>query len=219
MVQVDSDHYSSKYQTAERFQLYYHLFKTIIDLNPVNALEIGIGSGVLTHLLRQNGVIVTGADFDPSLKPEIIADIRKLPFEEDVFDTVIASQVLEHIPFSDVNVALKEMCRVAKRYCIITVPFNQHNVTFYCSTKVNKYLGFRGLLNRIIDKYGSFCVNYGISKSSTTFVADGEHQWEIGYRDYPIDSVRSVILEYAEIISEFRIPLSPYHYLFVLKKR
>lgn len=217
MVQVDSDHYSAKYQSPERFQLYYHLFRTVMDLSPSAALEVGIGSAVVTNLLRQNGVEVTTADFDPALRPDVVADVRNLPFEDDAFDVVIASQVLEHIPFTDLKLAMGELSRTARNYCVISIPFNRHNFTLYCELRINRYLRFRGGLNRLLDRYGKFYLNLGISRSRKSFVADGEHQWEIGYKEYPLIRVRETFAAFGQVVREFRVPLSPYHYVFVLR--
>lgn len=61
--------------------------------------------------------------FNSSKEKFIDADIKKLPFEENCFDTIILTQVLEHIdePFH----ALNEIKRVLKKdgVLILSVPF------------------------------------------------------------------------------------------------
>lgn len=218
MVQVSEQHYNSQYQSAERFQLYYHTFNSVVKLKPSCVLEIGIGSGVLTHLLRQNGICVTSADYDERLKPDVIADIRCLPFADNSYDVVLASQVLEHIPYDDVKLAYDEMCRVTKHYCIVSVPYNQHNLTIYANLKINKYLYFGGSLNRLLNKYGRIYLNFGVSRFLKNFIPDAEHEWEIGYKEYPLKRVREMFGARAKILEEYRVPLSPYHYVFILEK-
>jgi ubiquinone/menaquinone biosynthesis C-methylase UbiE len=50
------------------------------------------------------------------------ADLTLLPFEDEVFDVVICSEVLEHIP--DNKAAISEIVRVLKRgkYLVVSVP-------------------------------------------------------------------------------------------------
>jgi len=51
---------------------------------------------------------------------DIIAPGHELPLEDDSFDFVLASHVIEHIP--DPIAALKEWARVARRYIVLVVP-------------------------------------------------------------------------------------------------
>ena len=51
---------------------------------------------------------------------DIIARGHELPLEDDSFDFVLASHVIEHIP--DPIAALKEWARVARRYVVLVVP-------------------------------------------------------------------------------------------------
>jgi len=64
--------------------------------------------------------------FQTSKEKFVDADIKQLPFESDSIDTIILTQVLEHIdePF----VALKEIKRVLKKdgILILSVPFIYH---------------------------------------------------------------------------------------------
>jgi len=52
------------------------------------------------------------------------SDVRKLPFEDDYADYIIASEILEHIPLQDLNNTLREWVRVLKPggKMIITCP-------------------------------------------------------------------------------------------------
>jgi SAM-dependent methyltransferase len=51
---------------------------------------------------------------------DVVAEGDELPFEDDEFDFILASHVIEHMP--DPIRALHEWCRVAERYVFLVVP-------------------------------------------------------------------------------------------------
>jgi SAM-dependent methyltransferase len=63
------------------------------------------------------------ADVDAEKKPDVIADIQALPFRAGVFDSVKATEILEHVP--DPLAALRECRRVVRPsgHVVITAPF------------------------------------------------------------------------------------------------
>lgn len=98
-------------------------YRDIIDpfLDKEWILDVGCGEGVLGRHLR--GTMV-GVDSDMiALKKAkdnelaIKADIERLPFKSDIFDGIIAKDVLEHLlhPLISVN----EFCRVLKKEGIV----------------------------------------------------------------------------------------------------
>lgn len=212
-------HYSFGNVPPHRFQLYYWILHEALRL-PVQVIgEIGIGSAVVSHVLSFNGKSVIKIDFDSSLTPNVTADVRRLPFRRESFDLVIASEVLEHIPFDDVSTALSELSYITKRYLIISVPYNQDHVELYLNIKINRYLYLGGRLNRLIRRLFPFHLSFGKDLSNVEFRFDGEHHWEIGYKGYPIDRIRELLSTRFSLVRELRVPLSPYHFIFVLEKR
>lgn len=69
-------------------------------------LDIGARAGEHTEYFP-NAVSI---DIDPDRKPDIVADARELPFQENTFEGIVCSEVLEHIP--DPARAIAEMRRV-----------------------------------------------------------------------------------------------------------
>ncbi len=100
------------------------------DMVGESALDVGCGTGYLLHVLssRHPEFALTGVDFiiDEETRKRAAgisfreANIETLPFEDDAFDTVICTHVLEHI--LDFRGALAELRRVAKKRVIIVVP-------------------------------------------------------------------------------------------------
>lgn len=59
---------------------------------------------------------------DPDVRKFIkVGDIRKIPFPDQSFDMVLCKDTIEHISEKDIDKAVMELCRVSKRYVLISV--------------------------------------------------------------------------------------------------
>lgn len=91
-------------------------------------LEVGCNFGIVLAWCGGQA----GVDLNPHnialariLAPKrkfLVADVRRLPFQDGEFDTVMLPDILEHLYWADVPEALKEASRVAQRKVLITVP-------------------------------------------------------------------------------------------------
>ncbi len=99
--------------------------------NPRILLDVGAGPGtLLSYFNDSSATSLFGIDKSRYIlkeavknKPEVPfvnADAVHLPFKDKSFDMVMAIEVLEHL--HDYRRALKEMKRVSRSYCLITVP-------------------------------------------------------------------------------------------------
>jgi SAM-dependent methyltransferase len=102
--------------------------KTIKDLMKKyaceNILEIGCGRATLRHLPNYLGLDFSVEALKQSgLDTLIFADITKrIPLPDNSQDAVLSRFVLLHIPFSDIEKAVKEISRVAKNVVILKEP-------------------------------------------------------------------------------------------------
>ena len=62
-----------------------------------------------------------GVDFNPDVHPDVVADAKELPYEDNTVDEIYASHVLEHLTWDDGMKALKEWYRVLKPGGMLTV--------------------------------------------------------------------------------------------------
>lgn len=88
-------------------------------------IDIGCGNGFLLDKLKERGYTrIYGSDIANQMKdktiPFIKANIEKLPFKDNEFDTVICNHTIEHIIHS--YKAANELKRVAKNKVIINTP-------------------------------------------------------------------------------------------------
>ena len=207
--QVKKEHYSKRdYDNFESFISYYYQTRCLLDYSDEieNILEIGIGNKTLTNYLKEYGFNTTTCDYAADLKPDKVADIRKLPFSDEEFDAVVAFEVLEHIPFTDFDIALKELRRVSKKYVIISIP----NSTSYIEWKI------KFSLPKIRDKQSYFKFQI---PNFLTRQGKSNHKWELNKKNFPSKKIRNVIMKSGlEILNEFEPKLNLGHHFFFMKK-
>ena len=110
------------YRAQER-----HLGRVLQGLDFENFLDVGCGFGRVARLIGERA---TGFGLDLSLDQLRRAkgfagghgwargDAESLPFRDAVFDLVLATEVLMHVPPENVRSALGEMVRVARRHVV-----------------------------------------------------------------------------------------------------
>ncbi len=117
-------------------QLIGNFYTALLDLakdaKPDSVLDVGCGEGFTLERFHNEkiGKKLVGIDFlDTAIKigkkERPYLDLRQgniydIPFKDSSFDLVICSEVLEHV--DDPKKALKELARVTKKYCLLSVP-------------------------------------------------------------------------------------------------
>lgn len=108
------------------------VLKTILQVIPSDVetiLDIGCGDGYITNVLNEK-YKVTGMDISAEALKYIEGDtamgnITDIPFPNNKFDLVMVNDVLEHIPEEEYPKALRELCRVTRKYVLVTVPHEE----------------------------------------------------------------------------------------------
>src|SRR5258708_16302348 len=108
------------------------LIKTIQPLHLESILDVGCGEGFTLNKLKAAGIgkKLEGIEYlDEAIKlgkkyhPDIVikkGTIYDLPYKDNSFDLLLCTEVLEHLEYP--KKALKELVRVTKRYCLLSVP-------------------------------------------------------------------------------------------------
>jgi len=169
------DYFKKTYINLHRWTSYYYQISTISNIvdglgeeTKISILEIGIEKKItnacLAWLFESYGanVVIRTLDIDPSLKPDIIADVRCLPFNSDSFNSVLAFEVLEHLPFNDAILSLKEIKRVAKNYIILSLP--HASLGFSLAVKLPKFLSLRTFSIFVIFPYHGEIIKFIIGR-------------------------------------------------------
>jgi len=183
---------------------HWHQADTVASACPPGAsvLEVGPGNGHTTWLMRNSGLSVTTLDYDARLRPHVQGDATALPFADAAFDCVLAAEVLEHLPFTDVPNALASIRRVTMQSAVITLPAPM--------------IGAATLLN--VPRRGPFRGAIGLPLW-TPHRWDGQHHWELGRFGYSHWRVRRLFRNAGfRIVRHFRPSASLYAYFFVLER-
>jgi hypothetical protein len=144
-----------------------------------NVLEIGPALGFVTSLLVNIGYQVTTLDRGPRSfafpnVPHLERDICGLRSDEIAgHDAILCCETLEHIEWERVGSILATFRQSGAKYLIVSVPYMgfQVFVELYANTStLRQHFSMKKLLWR------------------KDFEAEppGGHQWEIGYRGYPL---------------------------------
>lgn len=200
-----SPYLKQDYNSKKRWMSYWFQIDEILETKPKKILEIGTGSGAVNDYLRRAGYKITVCDIDKKLKPDVIADVKNLPFKENEFDFILCAQVLEHMPFSDFQLSLKNLFRVTKRWVLITLP-DYSIFNFFISFKL---IPFIPKITKTIKV-----------KLPVKHIFDGNHYWEIDKKGYPLKKIKSAIKQAGfKIVKNYTPDENPYHHFFVLSKR
>ena len=127
--------------------VYYHrLVKLLADVDFAGkkVLDAGCGYGLPSYVVRRGygAAYVAGLNINPGQLEEarkvfdryqgdvvfINADMRAMPFADNSFDVVLATDVLEHI--KDLGAALDEVSRVLKPGGVIAVSLPSENLLY-----------------------------------------------------------------------------------------
>jgi len=208
--QVDKAHYDfSKYINKGRWNSFYHQIDEIIKVEPKSILEIGAGTGITKCILKDIlHYYYESMDIDEELHPDFVGSVMEMPFVDRQYDVVACFQVLEHLPFDNLEKALSELLRVANKAVIISLPDAEPVIKI--QIQIPRFI--RGLLIRVpLTQLKQHTFN-------------GQHYWEINKKGYELDKIITAIKKTATpfnfiIEKEYRVFENPYHRFFILKKR
>ncbi|MEI6970795.1 MAG: methyltransferase domain-containing protein [bacterium] len=196
-------YFTQGYLNEGRFVDYHYAYRLAMDDRPSRVLEIGPGNGLLSWLLRKSGCNVTTLDIDPSVCPDVLGSVEAVPFRDSAFDAVVCVEVLEHLPLDSFAAAMKEIRRVTRRRCVLSLPH------------VGRYWMFLGQLPLV----GNVCGSIHLPQlHPPDFTDHPEHYWSIGTRgasDRKID--RSLMAAGFIIRRSFRPLANKCHKFFLLE--
>ncbi len=202
--QVGKEHYDvRRYNRKYVWLNYWYQIQAVLKLEPHKVLEIGPGNKTVTNILKKADVEVVTVDIDPALEPDVVASASGLPFENNSFDVILCSEVLEHLPYDEFKQALQELRRVTRRYVVLGLP--------------NAGLVFQLVLRLpFLPQLTAF---FKLPFFWKKHVFNGEHYWETGKSLYPLSRIRQDLNACGfKILNEQINYDDPKHWILVLEK-
>ncbi|MFH1523297.1 MAG: class I SAM-dependent methyltransferase [Patescibacteria group bacterium] len=204
--QVNKNTYNfENYCYLERWHSYWHQLKEILERNPKNILEIGVGDKVIANYIRHNtNIDYQSADIAADLNPDIVCSVDSIKSEDGAYEMVCAFEVLEHLPFDKFDKSLRELRRVSKRYVIISLPHWGRHFSLDIKMPFIKRIKCQFKFNLLPIKHKF----------------NGQHYWEIGKKGYSLKKIKKIIFNAGFDIKKDYIAFhSPYHHFFILEKK
>jgi len=204
MKQVNKEHYDfSRYSYPDRWGSYFYQLKEVLDTKPSSILEVGVGDKVFGSFIKNNtDISYKSLDIASDLNPDIVAPITETGLPPESFDVICAFEVLEHIPFDQFETALKEMSRISKKHIIISLPHFAPPIQFLLKIP---------LLPKIC-----FALKVPFPKKH---IWNGEHYFEIGKKDYPLNRIIESIKKFGTLEKHFVPFENQYHHFFIIRKK
>ncbi|RYH00253.1 MAG: class I SAM-dependent methyltransferase [Alphaproteobacteria bacterium] len=213
--EIHQDYYRfSEYVSLDRFNTYWYQINEVLNLQPKNVAEIGVGTGVVKYLIEGVGVPVTTIDINEKLRPDVVSSITSAAaaLNAQTFDVVLCSRVFHHIPFSDVESALENIWQLSNKYAVLVLAAEDFRIysAFRVTAKREKFfsLPLPLFLKRIILK---------VTKEHSSYY---HNLWKINSsRSSGKNEVNSLIGSRFSILKCYPVPTNHGHVIYVLKKK
>jgi SAM-dependent methyltransferase len=107
----------------------YSSIRKLIPKDVNSIIDIGCGNGLITNKLNSEFEI-TGVDrsakaLELVTTHKIQASCDNIPVENNSFDLVLSSELLEHLDDSTFSNTISEINRISNKYILISVPFEE----------------------------------------------------------------------------------------------
>ncbi|MDI6602617.1 MAG: methyltransferase domain-containing protein [Patescibacteria group bacterium] len=180
---------------------YFFIIKEVIEFNPKNILEIGAGSEVVKNCLKNFVEDYKVMDVNQKLNPDILSDLRELkPELKEKFDCLICAEVLEHMPFDDLEKNLRNISQYLRKAgkALVTTPHREKRIAIISPLSHQKPL--------------MICLPPGIHTPKGYYyrwlkrkkiTKDPHHCWEIGMDGIKKNDVEKIIKKVGFDIEKF----------------
>jgi ubiquinone/menaquinone biosynthesis C-methylase UbiE len=165
---------------------------------------VGVGSGFVSREISEEGIDVATVDVDARLNPTFVGSIRALPLQSKSVDVALCCQVLEHLPFSELETCLSELLRVATTGLVLSVPDQTPCFRALATTPYRHLFSIVREAPKLVSPSGA--------------VIGREHFWEIGANEMKVEHFTAAIEGAgARGYHTYRVFENPYHRFFVIR--
>lgn len=173
---VEAGEYARRLSVSGFVNAYYQL-RDVLSFAPRRVLIVGVGVGLEPLILREKfGLEVTTYDVDGRFGPDVVGSVHDMrAFADKQFDVVVASHVLEHLPFAYFDRCVDELARVA-HHAVVYLPYAGRHLELKLTwaQRVREYAARLRIppLRRIAGDKAE--------------LQEGHHYWEAGYPGFSL---------------------------------
>jgi SAM-dependent methyltransferase len=154
---------------------HYHVLRDLLASDAGDVLEIGTGDGIVRRSAEPMVASYRVLDINPNLEPDYLGDLRQ-PDERLIgsFDSVIATEVMEHLPFADMPASLANIwawMRPGGR-AFVSVPHRKSSVAIVTPKQTLRTVRFPNGMISLSELYNRLV--------RRQIWIDPNHVWEIG---------------------------------------
>ncbi len=144
VVSFDRAEIWENYDSEKSITLKTAIVKEYIPDGINTIIDVGCGNGIITNLLSEE-YDITGVDLSPIALSyvkgkKIVSSSDSVPVEDQSFDMVFSSEMLEHLPDEVLSQTALEFKRIAREYILVTVPNHEHLATSYVKCRKCSYV-------------------------------------------------------------------------------
>ena len=127
-------------ETEPHFNWYYHQAKLVYEKcdRTDQILEIGVGTGLLSDMLKKRGWNVRTLDIDEHKRPDYCVSALDFDYKAHQVDIVLAFEIFEHIPFETFKKVIKKISESGVKSLYFSLPWNERKA-FGLSVKLPKF--------------------------------------------------------------------------------
>ncbi len=213
---IPRDYYDfSFYVSKVRMITYWHQANEILAKKPDKILEVGIGNGIVTNIIKAYDIDTTTADINELLNPDKVVSITELSksFEKGEYPFVLCARVLQHLPFSEFDKALSQLRHVTSKHLLLTLPVETLRLYFQFRITGRKSIALSIPFPLIAKRLLQFVFRLDDNSKAQNF-------WKINQKsEVSMTNIREVIQNYFNIEKAYQVPEDMSHAFFVLTKK
>jgi SAM-dependent methyltransferase len=154
---------------------HYHVVQDLLASAPQSVLEIGSGDGVVRRCVLPMVPTYSVFDINARLEPDYVGDLKRGDAGlAGRFDAVVATEVMEHLPFVDLPACLANLCAWLRPggHAFVSLPHRKSSVTVLTPRQRLHTWRFPNGLLSLSEAYNRFVRG--------RIWIDPNHCWEIG---------------------------------------
>lgn len=161
------------------FRWYYHQAKMVYVLSERSEaiLEVGVGTGLLSDMLKKRGWNIKTLDIDEGKHPDFCANALDFDYRAHRIDTVLAFEIFEHIPFLTFEKVIENLRLSGIGKIYFSLPWNER-----------KAFSIKVKFPKLREKMWTL---WWPKNQVTTYA----HFWEISHKDKSVGDKKLISLE------------------------